>query len=404
MGAEESNNKYGGMVVHLDSPFCISGSQVTGKICIKINQPFPAQKLKLKVEGKESCVWYVGRKSGGKSQKSAFRHDHNEIIFDHEEIIFDFSKQSIKTGDYEFPFSFYLPKECPSSAYFGEYRKASGVIEYRISGILNSINENDVQSIQYCKRFIVRQNKFDTNFNMQSSSEKDVNLWCCCCSRGVTKVSAIFEKNSYSTSEVARAIINVDNTSSKLNIDHISMKLKQHVRLNTNGHHYHNSYTICKQQYPGLEAGKSWENMPLEINLANSKQTFHDETLEETKNIASEELKMWEFIQPTTNGKWVNIQYEIEIIMKMGGTCCSWSGHPTCYISIFLQPPLVSDFNLIKAPLDWNPTLYKEKAFDIPNTVYFSSNSNENQEPNKLEHKQKNDENSDSDEPVSFYF
>ena len=53
MGGAESSSKYGGMVVQLDSPFFISGSQVTGRISVMINQPYPALRLKLKVEGKE---------------------------------------------------------------------------------------------------------------------------------------------------------------------------------------------------------------------------------------------------------------------------------------------------------------------------------------------------------------
>ena len=319
MGGAESSSKYGGMWVQVDSPFYISGSQVTGKISVMISQPYPALRLKLRVEGREYCRWYESHQQNNHYGDNHYgnhynhttyeKHDHSETIFFYEVIIYEFYQQSINPGQYVFPFSFYLPKECPSSTYFTGDESALGVITYKVTGIFDSTYGGDLQPIQNEWVMTVRQTKMEVNANLQSYAEKDVDSCCCCCSGGITKVGALFEKNAYSTSETARALINVDNTSSKLAIDHISMKLIQHVKLNTNGHHYSRSYTVCKQQYPGLEAGKHWENMPLEINLANSKQTFHNQNQEETKNFTYEELKMWEFIQPTTNGKWVNIQY-----------------------------------------------------------------------------------------------
>ena len=47
------SSKYGGMAIQTDHPYCVSGQAVTGKICIQINENFPAKKLKIKVKGKE---------------------------------------------------------------------------------------------------------------------------------------------------------------------------------------------------------------------------------------------------------------------------------------------------------------------------------------------------------------
>ena len=98
---------------------------------------------------------------------------------------------------------------------------------------------------------------------------------------------------------------------------------------------------------------------------------------------------------------WV---YELEIVLAMGGTCCSCSDNPTCRISMFLQPPLVPYYNQIQPPAGWNPTVYKERAFDVPNTVYTPYDANAYQQPMNFNYGQNAEASSDSDEPVGFLY
>ena len=104
MGGTESNNRYGGMVVQTDAPFYISGTQVTGKINVQIDQEFPAERLKLKVQGTEYCRWYESKihdhSHEGNNMKSHYKdkHDHNETIFLYETVIYEFNQSSIKVG------------------------------------------------------------------------------------------------------------------------------------------------------------------------------------------------------------------------------------------------------------------------------------------------------------------
>ena len=78
---------------------------------------------------------------------------------------------------------------------------------------------------------------------------------------------------------------------------------------------------FARNKFSGIKKGKKWENNPLDINLSESKQTIHDRNPEDIHDFTYEELKISEYIQPTTNGKWVNIQYELEVTCEMNGNC-----------------------------------------------------------------------------------
>lgn len=405
MGGNESSSKYGGMVIQTDQQYYISGSQITGRIYVQIHEPYPARKLKLQIKGKEKCRWYQERREtvhyGGHTHHITHydRHDIEDNVFYYEAVIYEFYQGSINPGQYCFPFSFYLPKECPSSAYFTGSQSAKAYIKYTCKGTFEAANGSNIDDIKYELPFMVRQIKMEVNANLQAFGEEKIDKCCCCCAAGKATVGALFEKNAYTTNEIAHALVNINNSESKCEVKQITMKLKQHVNLNTGGHKYHFVDTVCKEHYPGISAGEHAENKPLEINLSKSHQSFKLD--EDDEHLNAEELKIAEFLQPTTNGRWVNIQYEIEIGLKMGGTCCSYSKNPVCSISMFLQPPVIASV-APQAPADWKPTVYKERNFEVPNQVYVPYDPNAVQAPVVFDYGQNAKKKHDSsDEPVS---
>jgi hypothetical protein len=92
---------------------------------------------------------------------------------------------------------------------------------------------------------------------------------------------------------------------------------------------------------------------------------------DDMKPLDDDGLKLAEFIQPTTNGKWVNIQYELEILQDYEGVCCSDS--PRCTLRMFLQPPYLPNYGLVSAPAGWNPTIYAPVIWNLPNQIYYQT-------------------------------
>ena len=179
------STRYGIMVVQTDAPFYISGSQVTGKINVVIKEAYPAHKLKLRIEGKEYCRFYQTQshqpfhEGQTHTYSSTTKHHHHDTILHHEVIIYDFHKKSINPGQYEFPFSFYLPEECPSSTYYSGDHAALGVITYKCTGIFETSIEGDHHPIHNRCNLVVRQTKMEVKPHFQSSCDQQVNSCMC---------------------------------------------------------------------------------------------------------------------------------------------------------------------------------------------------------------------------------
>ena len=136
---------------------------------------------------------------------------------------------------------------------------------------------------------------------------------------GVSKLKSCFEKNAYTSIEVAKAIVDVDNSSCDGEVSSIVMQLKQRVRLMTGHHTYNRSYNILKLHFGGVEKKGEIEGLEVAMNLAESKQVFHDHGHADIKPLDHDERILAEHIQPTTNGQCVNIQYELQIKLVFDG-------------------------------------------------------------------------------------
>lgn len=77
---------------------------------------------------------------------------------------------------------------------------------------------------------------------------------------------------------------------------------------------------------------------------------------------------MAEYLQPTTNGKCLNIQYQIELKQDFEGTCCAENPH--CINEMFLQPPFLPSHGQLVEPDDWQPVVYDQKQIAVPDEIY----------------------------------
>ncbi|CAI2367408.1 unnamed protein product [Moneuplotes crassus] len=366
-----SSSKYGGLVIQTDQAYCVSGQPVTGKIGVQINEPFPAKKLKIKVKGKEKCKWYE-RKSRQVQDGDEVRieyyedkHDEDHKIFKFEETLCEFDGDYIEPGQYMFPFNFVLPSNCPASAYYTGDEKSVGYIKYKVKASFKAEDDTPVKDIKGKCHLVVRQLAPGSHFNIRAREEVDIKKCCCCWSKGICKLECCFERNVYHSQETAKAIVNVDNSDCDADVDNVVMNLKQTVTLRTDHHTYQRTFKVLERFFKGVDDEEKLENKEIEINLAESKQPFKHHDHDDIKPLDQSESILAEYLQPTTNGKCVNIQYQLEVKCKMDDVCCIYD-EPNCIIDMFLQPPWIPNFAPVQPPEGWDPQIYDTHQMSLP--------------------------------------
>lgn len=165
------------------------------------------------------------------------------------------------------------------------------------------------------------------------------------------------------------------------------MQLMQVVTLNAGFHSYHRTYPILRREFPGVEPHQTLENKELMINLMESKQQFYSHQHDDIKPLSHDEMVLAEYLQPTTNGRCLNIQYRLEITEEFDGTCCAF--HPNCATYMFLQPPYLPSHGQMVAPAGWAPTTYDVVNISIPDQGYSVPTSS--LQPQEFYHEEKGD-------------
>ena len=175
----------------------------------------------------------------------------------------------------------------------------------------------------------------------------------------------------YTSIESPKISVSIDNTNCKSKWSNVIFNLKQVVTLNADGHTLHLTHTILSRSFPGVDAYAQVDNQPLQINLSEIKQSYQNHMYDDIKPLNGDDMKLAEFIQPTTIGRWLKILYELEISQDFEGTC--WIESPTWSLLMFLQPPQLPSYGMVVAPSGWNPTFHDPVVWNLPNQVYLQA-------------------------------
>ena len=117
-------------------------------------------------------------------------------------------------------------------------------------------------------------------------------------------------------------MINIDNSECKKKVKHAVMQLRQIVTLRADHKQYNKSIVIIKQDFDGCKKKSTLKDQGVTINFSEIKQEqFNNERDADESSLDSDEKELAEFIQPTTNGKLVDIQYELEVVLEMDDIC-----------------------------------------------------------------------------------
>jgi hypothetical protein len=300
---------------------------IIGKIYVHLKKDFPANKVKLSISGKEKCKWYeqktrsVGEGDNQRFETYEVKHDKKRDIIDKDFIIHHYPRVNIEPGDYIFEFAIQLPKKCPSSTYYTGKEKSEAYIKYKLKAKFEADNGSKASDLKDDCFLVVRQSPDGVDMNLNAQESVDVKKCLCCCSMGTCIINTWFERNVYTTDEVAQAVVSVDNTRCK-GIAKIVMQLKQIVELNAGHNHFRDTDIVLRKEFGMVQAGEKIENKNVMLNLKEIRAKVHwgNKSVDsDVEDMQDQMRQMAESIQPTASGSCLSIRYELETLIDFDG-------------------------------------------------------------------------------------
>lgn len=133
--------------IALETDVCRTGSSVSGSVKIKIAQPVETKEIRLEIEGKATTEFMELRSFeidcwNSDIYRAKLAASENYIdwkihLWPDSTTLQQNQNSIIPAGDYDFPFSFQIPENCPSS-FIGEY----GRIVYFCKAVIDPLQEN----------------------------------------------------------------------------------------------------------------------------------------------------------------------------------------------------------------------------------------------------------------------
>lgn len=121
-------------------------------------------------------------------------------------------------GAYVINFSFNLPADLPSSinTHIKNVReRPKAKIKYFVKAKVTGIDQRD--NMKYKQVLVVREPPVEFKVGEQQQETSHVTTWCCV-DQGTSSMWSAFEKNVFTPQDVAKAMINVDNSKCTLNV------------------------------------------------------------------------------------------------------------------------------------------------------------------------------------------
>lgn len=369
--------------IHLDKPFYSPGEQVNGTVSIQVSVPVQATDLELKLLGGE-FVYFVHPQTGkisDISEHTANTHDPNEhlgnftenrVFYDFKNPIYKFHKPGtevgiIKPGQYQFPFSFLLSEEAPSSFEYNWKNKGhrcNATIQYIITanvfdnnrgikqmgGIAGNLAHKELTVVPRLSGMIRRNRRLELTEN--------VNM-CCCLNQGEVRVVAHFENDRFRIGSSAVIVLEIDNRHCSAAVNDVDIKLEQRLSFKARGQEQRKVTILKEVKGPGCPAkvaliGKN--SLKVDLGIYGTRQDGAD-------------------IFGSCHGELVECRHRIVIVFNMG-VMCNCSKSPELHLDV----PIFKPFDGEREPMpsfmtsNWNP--------QINSTFMFNPNS---RPPNKLD-------------------
>lgn len=403
---------HGTINVRFDKPFYAPGDQVNGYIYLDLYENHPSNTIFLKICGVEEVklveekwvteqeyyrryrywgrdrdywqyseyrerrytsrfdYWndipHMHRRGGGEEgqvERRRIRIDHYDFnpVFNHKFPVYRFNSAFIPAGQYSFPISFMLPKGMPATFKYEFNEHGSfcfGTTSYTCIASIDSPNAM-VPPIMSTREFCVNQAVKSGGQMGRSVAEHKVKC-CCCVPRGEVKICSYFERSDYTPGETAFIVTEIDNTESKVNVDHINGVFRQILKLTAKGFTKNFRIPLNKVRIDGV-ASKEKRVGEKAIRL-------------EVKLIDKSSGKP---VQPTCQGQLISNSYLLETTTKMD-TCICCGSHPTASISanIFNKP--FQQQSGWSQPSNWQPQVMSAYVANFSSDFQFNGGVNPN--------------------------
>ncbi|CAG9317999.1 unnamed protein product [Blepharisma stoltei] len=357
MGNSQGSTIRGGLHISTDKSSYVGGEFVSGNIFLQIDDPIPNSQVILGFKGKEYTHWSTNKGSGKHRHLRFYEGKHCISNFKYQIYALDAS-QSVQS--YTIPFSFKLPDNLPGSFSITASSGTSAFIRYEMRAKLIPVSG---KAFFKNKREIeIKQVAESINQNIECEKTAQISTWCCV-SKGALSIKARFAKDFYTPDEIATAIVDVNNSLSKLKVKKIRTVLTRKVRLTgkesaltslidlnlTSYTHYHllsdnivESFTECL--IPEGVDGSS-ETDPL----------LQERALNISLDLSKSRDKIVGHF--TTKGKIVECSYSLAVEAEMDGTCMCCGDSTFVSTPVMIYPAEYAPAPLPSPPENWNPEL-----------------------------------------------
>lgn len=234
------------IVVQTDRSSYYAGEQVTGTVTLCLFKPLQLETIQLEVNGIEKC-------------KHDFYFD-SRVCLAHK-LVLHSRRETFESGNYVFPFEFYLPSDIPNTLYF-KRGDSMGEISYKVQAevILPDPSPLDLfaRDLKHEQEFFVMEPLTESMTSTQDFVEKDVNVLCCI-NKGRVSMSARADRNASSPGEIIPMCVTVDSTHSQSDFKELTFYIFRFLRLNVKNQTYYHFDIVTTMSSPMIPKGTTTE-------------------------------------------------------------------------------------------------------------------------------------------------
>lgn len=163
-------------------------------------------------------------------------------------------KAILNPGRYVFPFKFTLDSHIPGS-YYVHHGESKGSIAYKLKAevAIPGMFKANIKHTQFIHVGALLYHPIKV-----IQTQKDANVtYMCCFDMGQVTCSAIIDKNAYVPGETATLTLYIDNTTSDVNLKHVSFKLLNNINLTALDYSESFQTVACENKIPSIPKGET---------------------------------------------------------------------------------------------------------------------------------------------------
>ena len=326
--------------VMFQSKYASPGDTVNCIIYLRISKTYKNAKLICKLKGKEKTGITV---RSGEDGETTYYKD-SKTIYKNEDT---FLQGRIEAGDYQYPYSFVLPQNLPSSFYYhrrhGEYAEISYEVKVKFGGGDGGWFKSEFKLKQKDDIYVVQ--VYPPDFRQNYRKKKIDMRGCCCVGKGKMEIEAGFEKTIYTPGEQARFHMKVDAGESLDDVQDVQGQCNRWITVRCRGR-----TEVWKDKVDRVSGG----------SLAMGQKSG---TYLMTPTINANQQTM------TTLGSLVKCEYYLSAVARMG-FCCNCQENPAVRLPILVcQFPTpqqqMAMLKVMQLPMGWNPQTMQPRVANL---------------------------------------